>query len=52
MNVIRLGSGSTWQSSGVVGCLRSTPSLMAIMSESMKLYKELHSMGHDIGNSN
>lgn len=44
-----LGGGTTWQSSGVMGLLRTSPAELAIVVESLKLYQHLQSIGYDIG---
>lgn len=45
----RLACGSTWTGSAVVGSLKSSMAEVDLISHSLKLYKELHEEGIDIG---
>lgn len=48
----RLACGTTWMASAIVGSLKPTMAEVAVITDSIKLYKELHEEGHDIGYRN
>ena len=49
VSLFRLASGSSYYSSAIVGTFRSSAPELAVVSESARLYRELHISGHDIG---
>jgi len=50
VSLSRLGCGTSYFSSAIIGNFRSSLPELAVVSESARLYKELHNSGHDIGN--
>jgi len=50
VSLSRLGSGTSYYSSAIIGNFRSSAPELSIVSESSQLYRELHNSGHDIGN--
>jgi len=47
--LFRLGSGTSYYSSASVGNFRASVPELAVVTESTRLYRELHNNGHDIG---
>ena len=48
-DLFRLASGTSYYSSAIIGTFRSSIPELTVVSESARLYGELHNSGHDIG---
>lgn len=49
VSLFRLGSGTSRFASATIGNFRSSVPELAVVTESARLYRELHHNGHDIG---